>query len=239
MSAPDDRILLAAAAGALTAIGWAAYASPALCAAVPALRPALGVEDAVGGENAYALTFDDGPHARGTPAVLDVLAAESTRATFFLVGEQILRNPALPAEILAAGHAVALHCHRHRNLLRLAPSQVRDDLARAHSAIGEHAGVAPTLYRPPYGILNAAALRTARRHGWRTVLWSQWGRDWESSATPTTIAARATAGAGRGSVILLHDADDYGSPGSWRQTAQALPRIIETMRARGLQSALL
>jgi len=164
-----------------------------------------------------------------------VLAASEVRATFFLVGEQVLRNPSLAAEIVAAGHRVALHCHRHRNLLRLAPSQVADDLDRAFSAIRTHAGIEPVLYRPPYGILNAAALLSARRRGWRTLLWSHWGRDWEAAATASSIATRATTGAGPGSVILLHDADDYSAPGSWRQTVQALPRVIDTMAARGLE----
>lgn len=235
MSAPDDRIPAVASAGALAGAAWVLYALPALSASVPALRAPLGVEDSVAGERAYALTFDDGPHPRGTPAVLDVLDRASARATFFLVGEQVLRNPALAGEIVAAGHAVALHCHRHRNLLRLTPRQVRDDIERALSAITTHAGVEPRLYRPPYGILNASALALARMRGWRTLLWSHWGRDWEASATASSIASRATAGAGAGSVILLHDADEYSAPGSWRATVEALPRIIETMAERGLQ----
>ena len=235
MSAPDDRIHAVATAGALAGVGWMFYALPALSAVLPVLRAPLGVEDSVAGERAYALTFDDGPHPQGTPAVLEVLAAAGARATFFLVGEQVLRNPSLAGEIVAAGHDVALHCHRHRNLLRLTPPQVRDDIERALSAIATNAGTQPRLYRPPYGILNASALAGARMRGWRTLLWSHWGRDWEASATASSIASLATAGAGAGSVILLHDADDYGAPGSWRRTVDALPRIVETMAERGLE----
>jgi peptidoglycan/xylan/chitin deacetylase (PgdA/CDA1 family) len=91
----------------------------------------LGIEDRTASGTGYALTFDDGPHPRGTPAVLEILAEAGVRATFFLVGEQVLRNPALAAEIVAAGHGVGLHCHRHRNLLRLTPRQVREDILRA------------------------------------------------------------------------------------------------------------
>ena len=69
-----------------------------------------------------ALTFDDGPHPQGTPAVLSALAAHGARATFFLVGEQVERRPALAREVHDAGHEVALHCHRHRNALRLTPA---------------------------------------------------------------------------------------------------------------------
>ena len=201
----------------------------------PALRRSLGVEDRTASGRGYALTFDDGPHVEGTPVVLELLAGRGVRATFFLVGEQVRRNPALAREILAAGHGVAVHCDRHRNLLRLAPWQVREDIARALVSIEDATGHSPTLYRPPYGVLNASALRIARGHGWRTLLWSQWGRDWEARATPASIAARVTDGVHEGSVLLLHDADDYSARGSWRRTAAALPEVLETLAARGLQ----
>lgn len=202
------------------------------------LRRALGVCDSTSGARGWALTFDDGPHAQGTPATLEILAREGVRATFFLVGEQVLRNPGIAAEVRAAGHGIGLHCHRHRNLLRLAPWQVREDMARAASAIEDATGVSPVLYRPPYGVLNAAALRLARRDGRRTLLWTHWGRDWERAATPESIAARVTAGAHEGSVLLLHDADDYSAPGSWRRTVSALPRVIDVMAGRGLEAVL-
>jgi peptidoglycan/xylan/chitin deacetylase (PgdA/CDA1 family) len=167
--------------------------------------------------------------------VLEILAGAGVRATFFLVGEQVRRNPALAREILAAGHSLGVHCDRHRNLLRLAPRQVREDIARALASIEDATGHSPVLYRPPYGVLNASALRVARGHGWRTLLWSQWGRDWEKRATPASIAARVTDGVEEGSVLLLHDADDYSAPDSWRRTAAALPKVLETLAARGLQ----
>jgi peptidoglycan/xylan/chitin deacetylase (PgdA/CDA1 family) len=236
MSTPDHRIPRAPLAGAAVGAIAVAHALPALAAAVPALRAPLGIEDRTRSGRGFALTFDDGPHAQGTPAVLEILAATNARATFFLVGEQVRRNPSLAREILAAGHAIALHCDRHRNLLRLAPAQVRDDLERALAAIEDGAGVRPVLYRPPYGVLNAAALRMARQRGWRTLLWSHWGRDWEARASADSIARLLTRGAGHGAVLLLHDADDYSAPGSWRRTAAALPRVIATMRERGLEA---
>jgi peptidoglycan/xylan/chitin deacetylase (PgdA/CDA1 family) len=233
--------------GALAAVAMASYLLPALASSQPAifprspapiwpgLRRALGVEDRTASGRGYALTFDDGPHIEGTPAALEILAAAGVRATFFLVGEQVRRAPALAREILAAGHEIGLHCDRHRNLLRLAPWQVREDIGRALSSIEDATGHSPTLYRPPYGVLNAAALRQARGRGWRTLMWTQWGRDWEARATPESIAARVTDGVGEGSILLLHDADDYSAPGSWRRTVAALPRVLEVLAERGLQ----
>jgi len=237
MSAPDHRSPRVPLAGALAGAAAVGYMLPGLAAAWPALRAPLGIEDRTASGQGYALTFDDGPHAQGTPAMLAILAAADVRATFFLVGEQVRRNPSLAREILQAGHGIGLHCYRHRNLLRLTPRQVREDLQRAQEIIEVNAGRTPELYRPPYGIANAAALRVARARGWRTLLWSQWGRDWETGATPQSIAARLTDGAGDGSVLLLHDADDYSAAGSWRQTAAALPRVLEALAARGLHPA--
>jgi peptidoglycan/xylan/chitin deacetylase (PgdA/CDA1 family) len=233
MTTDDHRSRTAPIAVAASA-AYAAYALPALAAAWRPLRGPLGVEDRTATGHGYALTFDDGPHPQGTPAVLELLARERVQATFFLVGEQVRRNPSLPREILAAGHAVALHCDRHRNLLRLAPWQVREDIARAEDTLAIATGLAPS----PYGVLNGSALATARRRGWRTLLWSHWGRDWERDASPESIASLVTAGAGEGSVLLLHDADDYSAPGSWRHTVAALPAVIETMRARGVEPVL-
>lgn len=238
MSAHDHRSHTSPLAGALAGVAMAGYLLPALAFYSRGLREALGVENRTAAGKGVALTFDDGPHAQGTPAVLDILAARDVRATFFLVGEQVLRNPALAAEIVAAGHTIGLHCHRHRNLLRLAPWQVREDVACAQTAIEDATGLSPALYRPPYGILNATALRLAQRAGRRTLLWSQWGRDWQARATPESILARITDGVGEGSVLLLHDADDYSAPGSWRRTALALPGVVDALAELGLQTVI-
>jgi peptidoglycan/xylan/chitin deacetylase (PgdA/CDA1 family) len=186
-----------------------------------------------------ALTFDDGPHPQGTPATLEALRAAGAAATFFLVGEQVARAPALAAEVAAAGHAVAVHCQRHRNLMFLTPGQVEDDLARAEEAIGAATGVAPILYRPPYGILTAAGLAVARRRGWRTFLWRRWGRDWAAGATPETIAERLTAGMRPRDVLLLHDSDAYSASGSWRRTVAALPAVFARLEGAGLAAVSL
>jgi peptidoglycan/xylan/chitin deacetylase (PgdA/CDA1 family) len=247
MSTHNHRIRRRSTAGAVGGLAMGSYLLPGLASSWPVLFPrspeaiwpglrrSLGVEDRTASGRGYALTFDDGPHAQGTPAALEILAATGVRATFFLVGEQLRRNPTLGREIVAAGHEIGLHCDRHRNLLRLAPWQVRADIARAQASIEDATGCSPSLYRPPYGVLNATALRLARGRGWRTLLWSQWGRDWEARATPESIAAHVTDGARDGAVLLLHDADDYSAPDSWRRTVAALPRVLDTLAQRGLR----
>src|SRR5207248_7423807 len=127
------------AAGAALA-GALAYWLPSAALVSPPLARMLGVRTSVDGGRRVALTFDDGPHAEGTPAILAALEREGAKATFFLVGEQVERRPGLAAEIAAAGHAVGVHCHRHRNLMRLPPRQVRNDLDRAAEAIASATG---------------------------------------------------------------------------------------------------
>jgi peptidoglycan/xylan/chitin deacetylase (PgdA/CDA1 family) len=231
--------LIGALAGAGISAAAAAYAAPALAPVAPRIGERLGItlrrEDGEG----VSITFDDGPHPLGTPAVLEILREAGAPATFFLAGEQVLRRPALVAEIVAAGHRVELHCHRHRNQLRLTPRMLLEDADRAKAAIEDAGGQEVADYRPPYGIFSAAGLWAVRGRGWRPVLWSRWGRDWTRRATPESIARRCTADARAGDILLLHDADYYSAPGSWSRTVAALPRILEELEARGLRSMLL
>ncbi|HEX7626534.1 MAG TPA: polysaccharide deacetylase family protein [Gaiellaceae bacterium] len=209
---------------------------PALAAHVPRIADRLRVECRLD-RPMVAVTFDDGPHPEGTPAVLAELERRGATATFFLVGEQVAQRPSLAREIVAAGHEVAVHGFRHTLLLRRRIAAVSDDFDRAVDAIGEATGVRPSLYRPPYGILSSGALALVRARGWRPLLWSTWGRDWERRATPQSIARRATKGLRPGDVVLLHDSDAYSSVGSWRKTAAALPSVLEAVAALGVPAA--
>jgi peptidoglycan/xylan/chitin deacetylase (PgdA/CDA1 family) len=217
------------------AVGAAAWTFPALAPVAPGVAPLLRIPTRSDVPGTVALTFDDGPHADGTPAVLEALARAGVRATFFLVGEQVRRMPALAAEIAAAGHVVAVHGDRHRNLLRLTPHGIAGDLDRAAETIAGAAGVVPILHRAPYGIYSWPALRAVRARGWVPLLWSRWGRDWTRRATPASVAAKVADGVREGDVLLLHDADHYSAPGSWRATAAALPRVLEAVAQSGLR----
>jgi peptidoglycan/xylan/chitin deacetylase (PgdA/CDA1 family) len=201
----------------------------ALAPVVPAIADRYGLPRRCAAPGAVALTFDDGPHPQGTPRVLEILAAHDARATFFLVGEQVERRPALAAEIVAAGHVVALHAHRHRCQLRLTRRQLAEDLARGAEAVASATGAEPDLHRPPYGIYSAHGLKLARRR-YAPILWSRWGKDWRRLTTAARISSRAADGLSSGDVILLHDADFYSSRGSWRRTVEALPSILQSAR---------
>jgi peptidoglycan/xylan/chitin deacetylase (PgdA/CDA1 family) len=213
----------------------AAWSAPALAPIFPPVCGAIGVPRRLPpGARGVALTFDDGPHPEGTPALLDLLGEANTVATFFLVGEQVERWPRLAERIVREGHSVALHGYRHRLLLRIPPPALARDLDRGASVLEHATGRAPTVYRPPYGIFSPPGLALVRRRGWDTLLWSRWGHDWRGSIAPERIAGEATRQLGDGDVVLLHDADHYNAAGSWRNTLAAMPRILATMERLGL-----
>ncbi len=225
------RALHLVAGGAVAA----AWSLPALAPLCPAVAAGVRVRRTAASEDGVALTFDDGPHPQGTPQVLELLRDAAVTASFFVVGEQVARAPELVGEVAAAGHEVALHGQRHRNQLRLAPRQVARDLDRGVACLADVTGAPPRVYRPPYGIFSPAGLALVRRRGLAPLLWSKWGRDWAARATAAGIAAKVTEGLAPGDVLLLHDADHYSVPGSWRKTVAALPRVLEEIGRLGLR----
>lgn len=230
----DDNRLLAPQ---LLAAALALHAAPAAAAGLGPVRRILRIRDRLDDRGAVALTFDDGPHPEGTPAVLEWLDRHGLRATFFLVGEQVARRPKLAAEIVMAGHEAAIHCQLHRNLLRLGPRRARDDLLRAEATISEAVDATPLRHRPPYGYYTSSSLILVRKHGLEPVLWARDGRDWEARATPESIARRLGRRLRGGEVLLLHDSDAYSAEGSWRRTVGALPLLLERLEERGLRVA--
>lgn len=185
-----------------------------------------------------ALTFDDGPHPDGTPAILEVLARAGHKATFFMIGEQVERRPELAREVVEQGHAIALHGYRHRLQLRLTPAQLEGDIARGLEAITSATATQPLFHRPPYGIYSAAGLTAARSAGLSPILWSRWGKDWRKFTTPERIARRATRRIAPADVILLHDADFYSARNSHERTAKALELIIAELKVREICTVL-
>ncbi|MEV6610852.1 polysaccharide deacetylase family protein [Kutzneria sp. NPDC051319] len=224
------RPVLAGAAAALLA-----HALPSVLASAPLRQRIAPRLSGVGEQTRVALTIDDGPHPVATPRFLDVLARQNVHATFFLLGQELVRNPTLGKEIVAAGHEIAVHGWEHRMLVLRGPLGTRDDITRAYEYIGEVTGVVPRWYRPPYGVLSTTAVLTARTLGLTPVLWTSWGRDWEKSANPDSVYATVAKGLRGGGTVLLHDSDCTSVPGSWAATLGALPRILAECDHRGLK----
>jgi peptidoglycan/xylan/chitin deacetylase (PgdA/CDA1 family) len=227
-----------------TSPGRAAVPTGVLGALVTHALPALTVLPGVrlrflprlsgrGAAGHIALTFDDGPDPASTPYFLDVLAAHRVRATFFLLGSMLARSPGLGAELVAAGHEVAVHGWSHRNLLLRGPRSTYHELARTRDLIATVTGRTPRYFRPPYGVLSTAGLLAARRLELTPVLWTAWGRDWVRGATPASVLATIHAGLADGGTVLLHDSDCTSAPGTWRASLAALPELLDGCDQRG------
>ncbi len=216
----------------LAGMAAAAYAAPATCR-LPVGGHIWSAVTHITSTDSVSLTFDDGPDF-ATDLFLQELEKAGVRATFFLIGEQVARNPNQAAAIVQAGHEVGIHGYRHRNHLLTSPQVVRDELHRARDIIESATGRRLSLFRPPYGVLSWASLATARRLGWTVVLWNRCGHDWEMGATPRSITAHV--GVPRaGDIVLLHDSDRYSATGSWKNTLSALPLLVEVVDSRNLK----
>jgi peptidoglycan-N-acetylglucosamine deacetylase len=188
-----------------------------------------------GDEPVVSLTFDDGPNPRATPRILDVLAREQVKATFFVLGRHAERWPELVRRMADEGHQLGNHGYWHRKLHRRTPAYVREDLVRGTEAICLASGL-PSLrhFRAPHGFRSPWVTPIARRLGQRTVGWSL--GVWDSARPGAEeIARRAAEGMRPGSILLLHDGDGYDPDGDRTQTAEALPLIIDGLRARGFR----
>jgi peptidoglycan/xylan/chitin deacetylase (PgdA/CDA1 family) len=210
---------------------------PAVAAVVPPAARALGIPTRLPSRRGVLLSFDDGPHPDGTPAVLAALDRLRAPAVFFPSGEQATLYPELVREIVAAGHEVGLHGYRHQTRRQWNRGLLAADLKRGIEALAAASDVVPRIYRPPHGVFTLGGLRLTRTLGLEPLLWSRWGRDWERGATACTIAGYAAAALRAGDVLLLHDADHYSAGGSWRETVDALPRIADRIATQGLEPA--
>ncbi len=181
-----------------------------------------------------ALTFDDGPDPRWTPAILDVLRRHQAKATFFVVGSRVVEHPDLVQRIRQDGHEIGVHTFTHADLTT-APAWRRTlELSLSQSALAATAGTTASLLRPPYsgtpaGLSSADydIYRDLGRHGYLTVLADLDSRDWTRPGVDAIVRAATPAGT-NGAVVLLHDGG-----GDRSQTAAATDLILSTLDARG------
>ena len=182
-----------------------------------------------------ALTFDDGPSARWTPRILDVLRRYGVPATFFVVGSNAVDHGGILRKELAAGDDIGNHTFTHTDLSRVPGWRRHIELRLTEAAIASATGRHTILVRPPYSSTpDAATTRTLQSwqrvasQGYVIVLATQDAEDWRANATVDDIVQRASPVGGSGAVILMHDGG-----GDRRRTVAALERLIPALQARG------
>ncbi|HJD85294.1 polysaccharide deacetylase family protein [Kitasatospora aureofaciens] len=174
-------------------------------------------------QRVVALTIDDGPDPKYTPAVLDLLQQHGIRATFFLIGENAVEHPDLVREIADRGHHIANHTWTHPDLRHMSEGAVRDELERTSDLLHRTTGRLPTWFRAPGGDWSPVSLKVAADLGLRNMGWSVDPRDWSRPGTPAiidTILKEVRPGA----IVLNHDGG-----GDRSQTVAALKTYLPTL----------
>jgi peptidoglycan/xylan/chitin deacetylase (PgdA/CDA1 family) len=174
-----------------------------------------------------ALTFDDGPDPRFTPAVLTILRQSAIKAMFCVIGHWARLHPDLVQAIRADGHSLCDHSETHPALDRLPGDQVAAQIGAPAEYCRLVTGTKPRFFRPPYGATSPAVIEIAHAQGLRVLQWSVDPQDWTRPGVGT-IVTRVLRQVHPGAIVLLHDG---GSDRS--QTVAALPIIIAALRARG------
>lgn len=199
--------------------------NPVLKTVMTQLLPKRLLLARIPGSREVALTFDDGPHPVHTPRILDILREERVPATFFLLGSEVEKHPALAQAIVRAGHALGNHSFSHGRMHGMTMNGLAREIERTAELIERTTGAATRLFRPPRGTVTWPLLRYAWRRGWTIVLWSLDSEDCRPQAT--AAATRAVLGRTRpGDIVLLHE--DYA------HTADGLREWIRDLKARGL-----
>ena len=170
---------------------------------------------------AVALTFDDGPNARYTEALLDGLKEREVRASFFLVGQCIEGNEDTVRRMAEEGHLIGVHCMEHRDLTREPEEEAVRQLMDTAAMIGAVTGRTPEYIRPPFGKWSSGLQEAGPME---TVLWSVDSLDWKLQDTDR-IVRRVLKDTEDGDIILVHD--------EFQTSVEAAMEIIDNLLAKG------
>lgn len=190
---------------------------------------------------AVALTIDDGPDAEVTPAVLDLLRTHGVQATFFVIAQNALDQPALIEAMLAQGHDVQNHSFAHRHTFSLKGTRaLAAEVGAAQSALTRLTGRVPRCFRAPAGLRNPCLDPVLFRHGLHLVSWSRRGFDTRET-DPAKVLARLGVGpdADRdplkaGDIVLLHDGNAARTVQGRPVVLEVLPTLLAQAKAAGL-----
>jgi peptidoglycan/xylan/chitin deacetylase (PgdA/CDA1 family) len=188
---------------------------------------------------AVAITIDDGPDPQVTPLALDILDAHAARATFFCLGEGVMRHAPLAREILARGHEIGNHSYRHlKRFSLLGPAGVSDEVMRAQQAIRATTGYQARFFRAPAGLRNVFLEPVLAHHNLRLVSWTRRGFD-TLNGDATQVLARLTPGLRGGDILLLHDAHAARSAAGAPVIVEVLPRLLAALAQENLAAVTL
>jgi peptidoglycan-N-acetylglucosamine deacetylase len=187
-----------------------------------------------GNEQRLAITIDDGPDPKVTPAVLDLLEGAKAQATFFCVGERVRRFPELAREIVKRGHTVENHTQRHRhNFSLLGPKGMAAEIAEAQDSIAQVTGSTPMFFRAPAGLRNPFLDAVLVQHDLKLASWTRRGFDTVNS-DPDSVYQRLSERMRGRDILLLHDGHAARSSDGRAVILSVLPRLLAAVVDRKL-----
>ena len=182
-------------------------------------------------KKAVALTFDDGPSAKFTPIIMDVLLKNKAKATFFVIGYRAEKFPELITMEINDHFQVANHSFQHKIMTGDSQSEIYKEMMDAQHAIESAAGhkQQPRMFRPPRGRISEKIIKVAYQQHYKVIMWSIDSRDWENPGVGR-IVKRVLSQVKNGDIILFHD-----QGGSRMQTVESLKAIIPALKNQGFE----
>ncbi|MDZ7342928.1 MAG: polysaccharide deacetylase family protein [candidate division KSB1 bacterium] len=226
-------------------IAWTSLAAGALCwlgiltyAAFYPPSQLFGRVIAVGdhSERLIALTFDDGPCAPYSSLLLEVLKKFEVRATFFVVGKNVEKYPAIVQQMVSQGHAVGNHTYSHVSLINCGLEELTVQLTKTQEILKRVTGYPATIFRPPYGLRDPRVISMAHALGLQVIQWGISSWDWRCPGAQQ-IADHVLRRARPGAIVLLHDGAENTSKPDRRQTIEAVALLIPQLRNLGYRFA--
>ncbi|MSQ45626.1 MAG: polysaccharide deacetylase family protein [Ignavibacteria bacterium] len=157
-----------------------------------------------GDEKNIYLTFDDGPHPEATQSVIKVLDKEKIKATFFLIGKNIIKYPNLVSTLVSEGHTIANHSYFHNRTTSFSLSKLKNELKNTDDLLLAHSKSRVKLYRPPYGFFTWNTKNVATQLNYKVCMWTLLSGDfygWEKDKIINHTIKNIT----NGSIIVFHD----------------------------------
>jgi len=174
-----------------------------------------------------ALTFDDGPHPKYTPEILDILNEYGICATFFAIGENAALYPDILKRCQNEGHEIANHTYSHTDLSKNSYNNICAEVCSTEKILFENLDTRTKLLRPPGGLYGKNVIRAASELDYTLVLWNVDTKDW-AHTPPDKIANKVIDCAQPGDIILMHDFIGKDSP-----TPDALRKMIPKLLEMG------
>ncbi len=181
-------------------------------------------------EKKLYLTFDDGPIPDVTEFVLDQLALYNAKATFFCIGDNIVKYPHIFSKILSNGHSVGNHTNNHLKAWSNDLNTYIENTRRCQDEITKHTSIKKDqlIFRPPYGQLSLSKLKALKKLGYQIILWDVLSKDWEQSISPEECLQNVINNTKQGSIIVFHD-----SIKASKNLKIALPGVLDHFHKKG------